>query len=106
MKCWAEVLIKVILRFGDFFCLYNFTFNVSSRELVWEDREAIVGIPTLYGERIEWGVGQGGRWVGVFEILPKMGRYLKKKVSLTNPFQVSLRLVGVFCPFNCLAESN
>ena len=100
MKCWTEVLIKVILRFSDFFCLYNFTFNVSSRELDWEDREAIVGIPPLYGERIEWG------GVGVFEIFPKMGRYLKKKVSLTNPFQDSLRLVGVFCPFNCLAKSN
>ena len=50
-------MIKVILRFGDFFSLYNFTFNVSSRELDWEDREAIVGIPPLYGERIEWGRG-------------------------------------------------
>ena len=45
-------------------CLYNFKFNVSSQELVWEDREAKVGILPLYGERIEAGVGgwEGGGW--------------------------------------------
>ena len=79
MKCWTEVLIKVILRFGDFFSLYNFTFNVSSRELDWEDREAIVGIPPLYGERIEWG-GRGGR---SFRNFPKNGKVLEKE-GITN----------------------
>ena len=72
-------MIKVILRFGDFFSLYNFTFNVSSRELDWEDREAIVGIPPLYGERIEWG-GRGGR---SFRNFPKNGKVLEKE-GITN----------------------